>query len=77
MATTMSCHKRLRRGPAKWQAEPTIPLADFDDPVLSRYADRVALTISRGATADVEISELDLAQTRSAQHIECGQRTSS
>ena len=36
-------HKRLLQPrPAKWQAEPTIPLAEFDDPVLARYAERVA-----------------------------------
>ena len=37
-------HKRLLSPrPAKWQAEPTIPLAEFDDPVLAHYAERVAV----------------------------------
>jgi adenylate cyclase len=54
-------HQRLLAPrPAKWQAEPTIPLAEFDDPVLARYADRVALhDFSAATTADVEISEID------------------
>ena len=59
MATTTSwrinaCCRRDRQ----MGAEPTILLAEFDDPALAHYTDRVAFDNSASGDGRVEISEI-------------------
>lgn len=50
---------------AKWAGEPTVPISEFDDPVLAHYAERKPINEFKTANmAGVEIAEIETGQDR-------------